>query len=94
MVVPSNPDWVARFGEHLLQLRPSMSAIMAAALAIEAHRHEPDGSPEKAAERFHADHPEPGRRGAEVEPRPWSEGSSGGLGQDLDDSDPGKTGKA
>jgi hypothetical protein len=70
MVFPSNPDWVARFGERLLQLRPSMSAIMAASLAIEAHRHEPDGSPDKAAERFHAEHPEPGRHDAEDGPRP------------------------
>ena len=35
-----------------------MSAIMAAALAIEAHRHDHDGWPERVAERFHADHPE------------------------------------
>jgi hypothetical protein len=56
MVPLTNPDWIARFVERLSTLRPSMSTSTAAALAIEAHRHEPEAEPVQSAQRFHLNH--------------------------------------
>jgi hypothetical protein len=54
---PSHPRhiWLQRFGVRLMQLRPDMSAVLAARQAVDAFRDAAELEPEAAAERFNAE---------------------------------------